>query len=518
MFSLGVFPQLNTIIPQKPIVNKPLLFPNQTHLSLSGGDVALLPQIRTVFYASASKIQEKGVMETEDFDDEFEDYDDEGDDIEEDENEELIVPLKNMKRWLENKPSGFGEGKEYDTFIEDKLFEEMEQSRLAQLANLNTLKNNPQQTNSKKLQKHKGRFYSDSRPWPGWVMNIGPSKRMALARAFEKDGVGSKFLGTFEKSGVGSRIYQFPMWELGYPCEPISGRTSILVSEDVPSGIRVRLANLPKKKNIIRDLQLAFKGAPGIVKIVPAVSGNKKTREPVCKGFAFVDFRSPDEANRFVQIYSKESIAFGKVRKQIKCEIVNSSSLDSASQQSVNKTARGPQLAVLSSEKTPGLESYMANRSVDPPVETLSDEYDNEDVIITTWEDTKESLEYLISSEPSIGEQRKESAIDLAPSKQQEKILANGKTLVTKTREKTPKLKLSVSANGEQRKELASNSPSSKKPEKIQANGKRLVSKKKKLTIPGSSTRLKGKEKNVLTDVFSKYGAQKAPLAVQEQS
>ncbi|KAM7464597.1 hypothetical protein LguiA_032718 [Lonicera macranthoides] len=445
MFSLGVFPQLNTIIPQKPIVNKPLLFPNQTHLSLSGGDVALLPQIRTVFYASASKIQEKGVMETEDFDDEFEDYDDEGDDIEEDENEELIVPLKNMKRWLENKPSGFGEGKEYDTSIEDKLFEEMEQSRLAQLANLNTLKNNPQQTNSKKLQKHK-------------------------------------------------------------------------VSEDVPSGIRVRLANLPKKKNIIRDLQLAFKGAPGIVKIVPAVSGNKKTREPVCKGFAFVDFRSPDEANRFVQIYSKESIAFGKVRKQIKCEIVNSSSLDSASQQSVNKTARGPQLAVLSSEKTPVLESYMANRSVDPPVETLSDEYDNEDVIITTWEDTKESLEYLISSEPSIGEQRKESAIDLAPSKQQEKILANGKTLVTKTREKTPKLKLSVSANGEQRKELASNSPSSKKPEKIQANGKRLVSKKKKLTIPGSSTRLKGKEKNVLTDVFSKYGAQKAPLAVQGQS
>lgn len=152
MFSLGVFPQLNTIIPQKPNVNKPLLL-NQTHLSLSGGNVALLPQIRTGFCASASKIQKKGVSEIEDFDDD----DDEGEDIEEDEDdEELIVPLKNMKRWLENKPSGFGEGKKYDTSIEDKLFEEMEQSRLAQLANLNMLKNNPEQTNSKKFQKQKG--------------------------------------------------------------------------------------------------------------------------------------------------------------------------------------------------------------------------------------------------------------------------------------------------------------------------------------------------------------------------
>lgn len=129
---------------------------------------------------------------------------------------------------------------------------------------------------------------------------------------------------------------------------------------------------------------------------------------------------------------------------------MNSSSLDSASQQLVNKTVRGPQLAVLSLEKTPVLESYMANRSVDSLDETVSDEYKDADenkVVMTSWEDTKESLENLISSEPSIGEQRKESAIDLAPSKQEE-IHANGKTLVSKTREKTPKLKFSVSANG----------------------------------------------------------------------
>ncbi|KAM7481083.1 hypothetical protein LguiB_005666 [Lonicera macranthoides] len=102
------------------------------------------------------------------------------------------------------------------------------------------------------------RFYSDSRPRPGWAMNTGPSKRMALVRAFEKDGVGcwlqvsrdlrkewrwlpnlpvpdvgisSKFLGTFEKDGVDSRIYQFPMWELGYPCDPISNEDTNQVPE-----------------------------------------------------------------------------------------------------------------------------------------------------------------------------------------------------------------------------------------------------------------------------------------------
>ncbi|KAA8523820.1 hypothetical protein F0562_010243 [Nyssa sinensis] len=73
---------------------------------------------------------------------------------------------------------------------------------------------------------------------------------------------------------------------------------SCAASEGVLSGSRVRLVNLPKKKNIHRDLQLVFKGVPGIINIIPAVSGNKKTKDPICKGLAFVDFKSEDEANR----------------------------------------------------------------------------------------------------------------------------------------------------------------------------------------------------------------------------
>lgn len=70
--------------------------------------------------------------------------------------------------------------------------------------------------------------------------------------------------------------------------------------EVVPSGVRVRVVNLPKKKNIHRDLKSAFVGVPGILNIVPAVYGNKKTREPICKGFAFVDFKSEEDATRYL--------------------------------------------------------------------------------------------------------------------------------------------------------------------------------------------------------------------------
>lgn len=62
----------------------------------------------------------------------------------------------------------------------------------------------------------------------------------------------------------------------------------------------MRLVNLPKKKNILRDLKAALQGIPGITNIAPAVIGNKKTRDPICKGFAFVDFKREEDAVRCV--------------------------------------------------------------------------------------------------------------------------------------------------------------------------------------------------------------------------
>lgn len=64
-------------------------------------------------------------------------------------------------------------------------------------------------------------------------------------------------------------------------------------------GFRVRVTNLPKKKNVHRDLKVAFKEVSGVLSITPSVSGNKKTKDPVCKGFAHVDFKSEIDANRY---------------------------------------------------------------------------------------------------------------------------------------------------------------------------------------------------------------------------
>ena len=73
-----------------------------------------------------------------------------GDDGDESDDEDAFIAFPDMMRWYNNKPSGFGEGKVYDTRIEDKLLEEIKQSRVAQLANIDKLKKNPVNPNSEK--------------------------------------------------------------------------------------------------------------------------------------------------------------------------------------------------------------------------------------------------------------------------------------------------------------------------------------------------------------------------------
>ncbi|KAK2985328.1 hypothetical protein RJ640_029472 [Escallonia rubra] len=424
----GFSPHCNTL-PQNPI-QKPVLFnPTHTRLCFFTNRVTHLGfngvhgQIRIGSCASALKKARNGgnsntLLEMEDIDidvDEDED-DDDNDEVEEsedydendDDDEGVVIPLKNMKQWLQNRPRGFGEGREYDTSVEDKLFEELEQSRLAQLANINKLKNSPEGVTSKKekLQSQK-------------------------------------------------------------------------VSEAVPSGVRVRLVNLPKKKNIHRDLQLAFKGVPGILNIIPAVLGNKKTREPICKGIAFVDFKFEDEANRFVEIFSRQSITFGKIQKQIKCEIVDSSSQNPAYKQSVDRPDRTPRLAVLSLGKNLNADTDMETLPLDSLEEKIAGEHDSADDVDASvaLEDDEAKLDVFHVADPQ------------------------------------------SNSSGEQGKGTKSNSPSSKQQVKIRANGKKPMPKSKgpKPNIPGSAKSLRIKEKALLTGAFSKYGVKPAS-AVTEKS
>ncbi|KAL6549616.1 hypothetical protein OROHE_008347 [Orobanche hederae] len=97
-----------------------------------------------------TNLLEMSELEDEDeMDDEFISEDNEDED--EDEDEGMFVPLGNMRKWLENKPSGFGEGKAYDTSSEDKLLAEIKRSIKAQIANVDNLKKNPIQPKDDKM-------------------------------------------------------------------------------------------------------------------------------------------------------------------------------------------------------------------------------------------------------------------------------------------------------------------------------------------------------------------------------
>ncbi|KAI3467482.1 hypothetical protein Pfo_024145 [Paulownia fortunei] len=423
MLSLGKFPtqvQYNTLL-HNPI-SQYLQFPSKPHFSFSArlNFHAVLGKMQNGLCCHALKTKEKGEFslaemdgpdEFEDeFDDEFLDVEDDGEFEGDDDDDEVVIPLKNMKKWLENRPRGFGEGQVYDTSIEDKLMEEIEQSRQAQLANVNKLKNSPVKPGSKK-------------------------------ETSEQD----------------------------------KGSTHIV------DGFRVRLVNLPKKKNIQRDLQLAFKGVPGIINIVPIVSGNEKTRDPVCKGLAFIDFKYQDEAQRFVQNFSGKNISFGKVQKQIKCEMMNAKLLKPACDQSVESNST-PQQAVLN-----------VDEDLDAGVETdvsLSD----------SWEESV-PIELDDADETHVSEQWEDDGEINGSSTTSDSILAE---------------ELEV---GE---ESAINSSSPKQIRKLKMNEKKVASKKRKdripkFNIPGAANRLKMREKAVLTGVFSKYGAN-STLTVKEQS
>ncbi|GAV60001.1 RRM_6 domain-containing protein [Cephalotus follicularis] len=413
----------NHIIPYISILspnNTPSQKPHKTHLSLnpfSTSHLFTFDKTRSGFCVSALNKPRKlggpsGLIKMDGFDDDDEEggFDGfiDGED-EDDEYQGIFLPFGNMKKWLENKPRGFGEGKVYDTCIEDKLLEEMEQSRHAQAVNVEQLNNSPVKPVSKK------------------------------------------------------------------------DHPNNIAVNDIPSGIRVRLTNLPKKKNIHRDLKYAFEDIRGIVNIVPAVSGNKKTNDPICKGFAFVDFKSEEDATRFIQKFSGQSIAFGKLQKQIKCKMMNPHSSNSINEQATANTYIVPESTVPEMEEN-ATDYEWDEFSLDFPVETASDASDDpdDDMDKAKLENIRINLEYVSDSVKDVVE-----------------------TMVPMTKVKSDYI-------------------SSNELEEIRAIEKRLLAKGKvekirKLEVPGSAKRLKIKEKALLTSVFSKYGV-KAPSTSKEDS
>jgi len=97
-------------------------------------------------------------LDEEEYDDDLSDgFDDEEEEFDYDDDDEGMLPLEKMSKWFEKRPKGFGEGKVYDTSVEDKLLEEIRQSRVAQAENLKRLKSNPvKHASTEKDEKKKG--------------------------------------------------------------------------------------------------------------------------------------------------------------------------------------------------------------------------------------------------------------------------------------------------------------------------------------------------------------------------
>ncbi|TKY69810.1 hypothetical protein E2542_SST06092 [Spatholobus suberectus] len=374
------------------------------------------------FVAAAAKKQWGGGAELAGTDDGFgdEENDDEYDEEEEEsDDDEGMLPLEKMNKWFEKKPKGFGEGKVYDTLVEDKLLEEMRQSRIAQAANLKRLKSNPVKRASNQIDQNK------------------------------KD------------------------------------------AELVPIGGRVHLVNLPKKKNIHRDLKSALQGIPGIINIVPVVTGNKKTRDPICKGFAFVDFKCEEDAVRFVELHTGQTITFGKIQKQIKCELLNAQS--SSSLKLSENLSAAPQHMASAFEEDSNEDSNMDDDSaLSSWDETNSDDLDDLDNQMDEDEQeadgvNQESVTALRVDCDDSAKMRIDPEINLLPSEQLDRNPAAEQKSPAKVKQENARKKKPTS------KEKA----------------------KKVLDVPGSARRLKIREKAVLSDVFSKYGL-KATLASKD--
>ncbi|PKA63697.1 hypothetical protein AXF42_Ash016981 [Apostasia shenzhenica] len=319
---------------------------------------------------------------------------------EEDEEGEFM-PLTEMVWWLQNKPAGFGEGKIYDTSVEDKLLEEKRCDRVR-----------------------------EERKPRGKTMN--------------------------SSSGVQKQERH---------------RKDVDV---IASCTRVRVSNLPKKKNIKRDLWKAFKGFSGIVDISPAVTGNRKTRDPICKGFAFIGLESDDAAYRFVRTYSNKNLLFGKIQKEVSCDVLSA----------VGDTK------TLESSKCKA-SSYLPKLSDSENEIPIPHGFDicqgSTGIPVVVINETEFPLRSGDANPPSsaneVGEMKSELSI----------ICDAGFTENESEVDEDLQLNNSTASHPTQGKVV------------LKKRGKRKPIKSAKLHISSSLARLKIKERAVLTDVFSKY-------------
>lgn len=149
--------------------------------------------------------------------------------------------------------------------------------------------------------------------------------------------------------------------------------------------------------------------------------------------------------DRFVQIFSRQMISFGKIQKQIKFELMNSNNSKSVHKDSADSPYSDTELKVSGVEDDPNADwDVDDDNPMDSWTEVASDASDPDDELdLAKLEDIRENLELVSVSElngDNIAKQCAKSATySSSPSKQKK----TGKELIAKGKaKKAPKLKV----------------------------------------------------------------------------
>ncbi|CAK9200981.1 unnamed protein product [Sphagnum troendelagicum] len=283
-----------------------------------------------------------------------------------------------------------------------------------------------------------------------------------------------------------------------------SGKAGKAIRAAPPAGVEVWVGNLPRKKNVDRDLWAALRSVGGLLHVRPIVfAQNEKTREPLCKGYAFLTFKTDGDALDFVAKYHGTNITYGRVEKKLACEVAGSDSPWSptklTTQTAVTAATGIPKLHVRDNEAAISLALPSTGTTQDSAPKTSKkisegshkegEKGDDEGKRIVELELRVRQMERELKE--------KDAKLRQVAVVEQERIEMLEKRVLGKFK---------AIAAGTRAAKTKSEGASTGKKKGPKAVNRKTKSVKPMITL-GSANRLKLKERKVLTDVMSKYAA-----------
>ncbi|CAK9201088.1 unnamed protein product [Sphagnum troendelagicum] len=286
-----------------------------------------------------------------------------------------------------------------------------------------------------------------------------------------------------------------------------SGKAGKAIRAAPPAGVEVWVGNLPRKKNVDRDLWAALRSVGGLLHVRPIVfAQNEKTREPLCKGYAFLTFKTDGDALDFVAKYHGTNITYGRVEKKLACEVAGSDSPWSPTkltiQTAVTAATRVPKLHVRDNEAAISLALPSAGTTQNSALTAAKTSKNISEGSHKEGEKGDDEGKRILELELRVRQMERELKEKDAKLRQVAVVEHERFEML----EKRVLGKFKAIAAGTRAAKTKSEGASTGKKKGPKAVNRKTKSVKPMITL-GSANRLKLKERKVLTDVMSKYAA-----------